>query len=97
MKTILIPTNFSDVARHATDYAIQLLGKDLGRVILLNAFEQPKMGRTLQLSLIDILKRTSEKGLIEDKTRIEEEFPDKILRWILLLREEIYQDVLNTY
>ena len=76
MKTILIPTNFSDVARHATDYAIQLIGKELGHIILLNAFEQPKTGRTFQLSLIHILKKTSERGLKEDELRINEEFPD---------------------
>ena len=75
MKTILIPTNFSDVSRHATNYAIKLIGKDLSRVILLNAFEQPKTGRTFQVSLIDILKRTSEKGLMEDELNIKEEFP----------------------
>jgi nucleotide-binding universal stress UspA family protein len=76
MKTILIPTNFTDIARHATDYAILLYGKELDRIILLKAFEQPRTGRSLQFSLVDILRRNSEKGLHEDRLRIEEEFPD---------------------
>lgn len=75
MKTILIPTNFTDVARHATDYAIQVYGPALSRIILLNAFEQPRMGRTIAISLVDILRKTAEKGLHEDKMRIEEEYP----------------------
>jgi len=74
VKTILIPTNFSDVARHATDYAINLIGGQLERIVLLNSFEQPKTGRSFQLSLVDILKKTSEKGLKEDKLRIQENF-----------------------
>ena len=75
MKTILIPTNFTDVARHATDYAIRLYHGQLKRIILLNAFEQPRTGRSIQFSLLEILRKNSEKGLIEDKLRIEEEFP----------------------
>ena len=77
MKTLLIPTNFTDVARHATDYAIQLYGNDKLKLILLNAFEQPKTGRTVPLSIIDIMRKNSEKGLEEDKLRIEENFSTK--------------------
>ncbi len=76
MRTLLIPTNFTDLSRHATDYAIRLYKKDSLKIILLNAFEQPKTGRSIQLSLIDIMKKNSEKGLDEDKLRIEEVFPD---------------------
>jgi nucleotide-binding universal stress UspA family protein len=74
MKTILIPTNFTDIARHATDYALQLYGKNKIKVVLLNAFEQPRTGRTIPLSLLDIMRKNSEKGLFEDKLRIEEDF-----------------------
>ena len=76
MKTILIPTNFTDVARHATDYAIRLFDGQLKRIILLNAYEQPKTGRSIHLSLVEIMRKNSEKGLQEDKLRIREEFPD---------------------
>lgn len=74
MKTLLIPTNFTDVARHATDYALNLYGNEKLKVILLNAFEQPKTGRSIGLSLTDILKKNAEKGLHEDKLRIEETY-----------------------
>lgn len=83
MKTILIPTNFTDVARHATDYAIGIYGHESLKIILLNAFEQPKVGRSVHLSLVDILRKNSEKGLLEDKLRIQENFPDKKIDIIL--------------
>ena len=76
MKSILIPTNFSDVARHATDYAVGLFGEGLERIILLNSFEQPKTGRAFQVSLVDIMEKTSKKGLKEDELRIKENFPN---------------------
>lgn len=72
MKTILIPTNFSDISRHATDYAIKLYGKEKLRIILLNSFEQPKTGRSLPLSLVEIMRKNSERGLLEDKLRVKE-------------------------
>ena len=39
MKSILIPTSFTDVARHATDYALKLFGNEKIKITLLNAFE----------------------------------------------------------
>ncbi|MEQ8323557.1 MAG: universal stress protein [Vicingaceae bacterium] len=76
MKTILIPSNFTDISRHATDYAIRLYGSELKRIILLNAYEQPKTGRSIHISLVEIMRKNSEKGLEEDKLRIQEDFPD---------------------
>lgn len=76
MKTILIPTNFSDISRHATDYALKLYGNEKLKIILLNSFEQPKTGRSLPLSLVEIMRKNSERGLKEDELRIKEIHPD---------------------
>lgn len=84
MKNILIPTNFTDSSRNATDYAIGLYKNQLARVILLNVYEQPHYGRSIQKSLIHILEENSTKGLEEDKLRILESHPeiaDKVEIW----------------
>ncbi len=57
MKTILIPTSFSDISRHATDYVIRLMHGEKLKIVLLNSFEQPKTGRTVHLSILDIMKK----------------------------------------
>lgn len=74
MITLLIPTTFTDVSRHATDYAIELFRSEKLKIILLNCFEQTGFGRTVNPSLIGVLRKNSEKGLFEDKLRIEENF-----------------------
>lgn len=76
MKTILIPTNFTDVSRNATDYAIQLHQGELKKIVFINTFEQPRMGRSIQKSLTGILQQNSQKGLEQDRLRVLEKFPN---------------------
>jgi nucleotide-binding universal stress UspA family protein len=43
-KTILVPTDFSDSAEHALDYAVALAGKLGAKLVLLNAIGVPALG-----------------------------------------------------
>ncbi len=76
MKNILIPTNFTDSSRNATDYALGLYNNQIDRLILLNVYQQPHFGRGIQKSLVHILEQNSTKGLEEDKLRILEKNPE---------------------
>jgi nucleotide-binding universal stress UspA family protein len=53
MKSILVPTDFSDNARNAFDYAVKLFGIDGVRYTLLNSFETPNAGSSGMLVSID--------------------------------------------
>ncbi len=79
MKTLLIPTNFTDISRHAMDYVLKLYKDEKLKIILLNSFEQPRTGRSMHLSLVDIMRKNSIKGLNEDQKRLEENYPDRDL------------------
>lgn len=72
MKTILIPTDFSDSARNAFDYALKLFGKD-NKFILLNTYEEPRSTTSSMISLRDILHESSVDSLREAEYRIKEE------------------------
>ena len=43
-RTILVPTDFSESAEYALDYAVQLADKLDGRILLLNAIGVPALG-----------------------------------------------------
>ncbi|RFM25879.1 universal stress protein [Deminuibacter soli] len=68
MQTILVPTDFSETAKNATRYALQLaaaIGAD--KIILYNAYQIPvtadPMMPTLQLFNLEEIKAASEEGL----------------------------------
>lgn len=68
MKTILVPTDFSDTAKNAADYAVGLACETgASRIILYNAYQAPVSADpsmpAVQLFDIDILKKSSEDGL----------------------------------
>jgi nucleotide-binding universal stress UspA family protein len=72
MKTVLIPTDFSNAARNALKYAVSLFGED-NRFILLNTYNEPTTGTASMISLRDILQEASEDSLKEELTHIKEE------------------------
>lgn len=65
MKTILIPTDFSDTARNAFNYALALFGAE-HRYILINSFNEPSSGTSSMISLRDVLQEASEDSLAEE-------------------------------
>ena len=83
MKIILVPTDFSDVAKNAAIYAIQL-GNQLNaeKIILYNAYQAPIVTEptmpVVQMIDMDTLKKISEEGLEHFKTSIESFCPEGI-------------------
>lgn len=65
MKTILIPTDFSDTARNAMHYAISLFGRN-NTFILMNSYIEPSAATSSMISLKDVLAESSEDGLKEE-------------------------------
>jgi nucleotide-binding universal stress UspA family protein len=62
---ILIPTDFSDNARKALDYALTLFGDNEPEVVLLNTWQIPHTGVGMLVSIEDILKEESERSMDE--------------------------------
>ncbi|MEI6087061.1 MAG: universal stress protein [Bacteroidota bacterium] len=78
MKTILVPTDFSNTARNAANYALAL-GNQIKatRIVLYNAFQAPisvdPMVPTVQLLDMDLMKKSSEEGLAQFKEELKKE------------------------
>lgn len=78
MKTILIPTDFSDTSRNAARYALALADQiKASRIVLYNAFQAPvsvdPMVPTVQLLDMDLMKKSSEEGLQQFKSELKSE------------------------
>lgn len=78
MKTILVPTDFSDTARNAARYALALANQiEASRIVLYNAFQAPvsvdPMVPTVQLLDMDLMKKSSEEGLQQFKEELKSE------------------------
>ena len=104
MKYIILPTDFSDSARNAMVYAINLFGVTDVQYTLLNTFLEPNLGTGVVVSMIDILQKRSSEGLAEDVDFLLKEFPkaklqrrsehgDLSLVINDLLKEELYDFV----
>jgi len=82
MKTILIPTDFSDTAANAAQYAAAFASAyGFTKIILYNTYEAPISADpampAVQLFDIDVLKKDSEEGLLKFKERtFANGFPD---------------------
>jgi nucleotide-binding universal stress UspA family protein len=75
MKTILVPTDFSNTARNAAKYALALADQiKATRIVLYNAFQAPisvdPMVPTVQLLDMDLMKKSSEEGLTQFKEEL---------------------------
>lgn len=62
---ILIPTDFSDNARKALDYALTLFGDGEPEITLLNTWQIPHTGVGMLVSIEDILRDESERTMQE--------------------------------
>ena len=92
MKTILIPTDFSNSARNAVEYAITLFG-EANRFILINSYEEPRSTTSSMISLKDILHESSLDSLAEEEQylRVEKNHPNLQLETV-----SIYGDPVHT-
>jgi nucleotide-binding universal stress UspA family protein len=78
MKTILVPTDFSNTAHNAAKYALALANQiKASRIVLYNAFQAPisvdPMVPTVQLLDMDLMKKSSEEGLAQFKATLKSE------------------------
>lgn len=74
MKTLLLPTDFSENAKKATDFAISLYGDEQSYFILLNSYERPRTGQSMMKSIVDILRNDSKRGLKKEYKRLNQKF-----------------------
>lgn len=75
MLKILIPTDFSDNANKAIDFAITVFGTD-AKYTLVNSFEVPHSGATMLISIADILEKDSVQLLNKSKEEVIAKYPD---------------------
>lgn len=75
MPKILVPTDFSDNASQAIDYALLLFGKEAEYQIV-NTFEVPHSGLNMLISVADILEKDSQQLLEDTRSNILKKHPD---------------------
>ncbi len=64
MKTILLPTDFSDNAKNAAKYAFSIFSdEEAYRFVLVNSFEMPYSTSEVMVSVTDIIEQDSRKGI----------------------------------
>lgn len=84
MKTILVPTDFSEIAENAARYAISLANDlNANNILLYNAYQPPAvLTETVvpAMPLIDIetMKSISEDGMVAFREKLQEECPEGI-------------------
>lgn len=75
MLKVLIPTDFSDNARRAIDYAVSLFGAE-AQYTLLNSYEVPHSGATMLISIGDILEKDALQLLENAKAIVLKDYVD---------------------
>lgn len=63
MKTILFPTDFSENAQNALDYAIEMTRLLKGKLVLFHAYELPYSTHSMSTTLLSLMKQEAEKQL----------------------------------
>jgi nucleotide-binding universal stress UspA family protein len=73
MKTILVPTDFSENADRALIYACNLALKNKAKIILMNSYQAPATTTNVMVNFTTLLEEDSIKGLDEDYDKIRED------------------------
>jgi nucleotide-binding universal stress UspA family protein len=76
MKKILIPTDFSQNAKKATDYALSLFDEKDTSITLLNVFYIPYAAPDVAYSVSDVTYDNSKQLFEKEQQRIREKFPN---------------------
>jgi nucleotide-binding universal stress UspA family protein len=72
MKTILVPTDFSENALRALEVAIGIAKKTGASIVAFNAYDIPYSQNVMTTSLLEIMKENSESGMKDIYSRLEE-------------------------
>lgn len=70
MKTIIFPTDFSENADLAMQFATMVAKQMNAKLLAVNAFDLPYSQNVMSTSLLDIMRETSEKGLKEVSAKL---------------------------
>jgi nucleotide-binding universal stress UspA family protein len=86
MKTILLPTDFSANANHATDFAVSLSKLLKARLVMMHTLQYPvattDMGIPVgAMDLFEAEKENAQNGLKEAETRLREKYKDDPDAW----------------
>ena len=76
MKKILIPTDFSENSKKATDYGINLFDAEGTVFVFLNTFYIPYSADEVSFTYDGLTKDNAEKLFEEEKERIQKQFPE---------------------
>lgn len=71
MKRIIFPTDFSEAADKALDFAIEIAHRAELSILLVNAYDLPYAQNVMSTSLMDIMRDNSKKSLAECAAKIE--------------------------
>lgn len=74
MKDILLPTDFSKNASNALDYVLPIAKKANAELTLFNVTHMPSGNTTMHRDIREILKKDSEKALLELKNKIDPQY-----------------------
>lgn len=80
MKRILVPTDFSDTANRARDYAINIAEMLNAEIFLLNTYHIPHAGATMVTDINDLARETSEEEMKKQLAYLELNFPEMDFR-----------------
>lgn len=75
MKTILVPTDFSENANKALEYAIHLAKEINAKVVVLNSYQIPSGSSNVMINFADILEQDSKEELEKCVGKYEKLFP----------------------
>ncbi len=76
MINILLPTDFSDNAMSAADFALSLFNPAEVRLVLFNSVVSPRTTPGMMINITNLILKDAEKDLRNEKYRIESKFPD---------------------
>lgn len=79
MKKIVLPTDFSENAKNAIEYAIAMFSYDNVEYILLNVYSEPHSSTDMLVSVKDLLEKTSRKSLKEEYEYFNNKFSQNLL------------------
>jgi nucleotide-binding universal stress UspA family protein len=76
MKTVILPTDYSDNANNAINYALQLFKNKKVNFVLYHAYIIPNAGNTSLLAIDDVIRKESLERLKEQKATIQKGHPN---------------------
>ena len=71
MKTLLVPTDFSEGSLNAVNFALEIAAKITAKLVLLHAYSMPSGGSSVMVDISDILKNQAEEDLAHFRTKLE--------------------------